>query len=300
MIERLRPLGALRVYRRASGERGSRRKARNAGLARSTGERIVFIDDDVLPTPVFAAEHLAFRRALRRRDRARRGDQYGELRPLCRRRSGRRQTTARIISGPATSRCAARGSTARADASTNRSPNTAGKISNSGMRLRALGTRAVFNKRRGRLSLQTAAAGARRRRRCCAKYAPKRARPCSWSASIRIGASRSRSATRRRSAGWATLLTRSGIGAGSTRSSSALPATNGSTRRNGRRSACLATASVLRRVAACRAAHSIGAAAAHRALADRPAGRSHLVDARDRDAAPVVSGGAHHAGLQQV
>ncbi len=33
-------------------------KARNAGIARATGERIAFIDDDVLPTPVFAAEHL--------------------------------------------------------------------------------------------------------------------------------------------------------------------------------------------------------------------------------------------------
>jgi glycosyltransferase involved in cell wall biosynthesis len=34
-------------------------KGRNAGIARSSGERICFIDDDVLPTPVFAAEHLA-------------------------------------------------------------------------------------------------------------------------------------------------------------------------------------------------------------------------------------------------
>lgn len=33
-------------------------KARNAGIALCTGERIAFIDDDVLPTPVFAAEHL--------------------------------------------------------------------------------------------------------------------------------------------------------------------------------------------------------------------------------------------------
>lgn len=33
-------------------------KARNAGIAWATGERIAFIDDDVLPTPVFAAEHL--------------------------------------------------------------------------------------------------------------------------------------------------------------------------------------------------------------------------------------------------
>ncbi len=33
-------------------------RARNAGIARCTGARIAFIDDDVLPTPVFAAEHL--------------------------------------------------------------------------------------------------------------------------------------------------------------------------------------------------------------------------------------------------
>jgi GT2 family glycosyltransferase len=33
-------------------------KGRNAGIARATGERIVFIDDDVLPTPNFVAEHL--------------------------------------------------------------------------------------------------------------------------------------------------------------------------------------------------------------------------------------------------
>ena len=33
-------------------------RGRNAGIARATGERIVFIDDDVLPTPSFVAEHL--------------------------------------------------------------------------------------------------------------------------------------------------------------------------------------------------------------------------------------------------
>jgi len=33
-------------------------KGRNAGIARATGERIIFIDDDVLPLPNFAGEHL--------------------------------------------------------------------------------------------------------------------------------------------------------------------------------------------------------------------------------------------------
>ncbi|MGH7706514.1 MAG: glycosyltransferase [Vulcanimicrobiaceae bacterium] len=33
-------------------------RARNAGIARARGERIIFIDDDVLPTPAFVAEHL--------------------------------------------------------------------------------------------------------------------------------------------------------------------------------------------------------------------------------------------------
>lgn len=32
--------------------------ARNAGIARAAGERIIFIDDDVLPIPTFVAEHL--------------------------------------------------------------------------------------------------------------------------------------------------------------------------------------------------------------------------------------------------
>jgi len=33
-------------------------RARNNGLARVRGERVIFIDDDVLPIPVFVAEHL--------------------------------------------------------------------------------------------------------------------------------------------------------------------------------------------------------------------------------------------------
>jgi GT2 family glycosyltransferase len=58
VIERVRPLArcAFTVIEQPN---GGLAKARNAGIARATGERICFIDDDVLPTPVFAAEHLA-------------------------------------------------------------------------------------------------------------------------------------------------------------------------------------------------------------------------------------------------
>jgi glycosyltransferase involved in cell wall biosynthesis len=57
VIERLRRFArcAFTVVHQAN---AGLAKARNAGLARSRGERIAFIDDDVLPTPVFAAEHL--------------------------------------------------------------------------------------------------------------------------------------------------------------------------------------------------------------------------------------------------
>ncbi|HZV76760.1 MAG TPA: glycosyltransferase [Candidatus Babeliales bacterium] len=44
---------------------GGLARARNAGIARARGERIVFIDDDVLPLPNFVEEHL--RAAARRR-----------------------------------------------------------------------------------------------------------------------------------------------------------------------------------------------------------------------------------------
>jgi glycosyltransferase involved in cell wall biosynthesis len=58
IIERVRPLARCTFIAIEQVNAGLAR-ARNAGIARSTGERIVFIDDDVLPTPVFAAEHLA-------------------------------------------------------------------------------------------------------------------------------------------------------------------------------------------------------------------------------------------------
>lgn len=57
VIERARELATCRftVIHQAN---AGLAKARNAGIARARGERIVFIDDDVLPTPPFAAEHL--------------------------------------------------------------------------------------------------------------------------------------------------------------------------------------------------------------------------------------------------
>lgn len=57
VIERMRPLATCRFEAITQANAGLAR-ARNAGLARARGERIVFIDDDVLPTPVFVAEHL--------------------------------------------------------------------------------------------------------------------------------------------------------------------------------------------------------------------------------------------------
>jgi glycosyltransferase involved in cell wall biosynthesis len=58
VIERVRPLArcAFTVIEQPN---SGLAKGRNAGIARSRGERICFIDDDVLPTPVFGAEHLA-------------------------------------------------------------------------------------------------------------------------------------------------------------------------------------------------------------------------------------------------
>jgi glycosyltransferase involved in cell wall biosynthesis len=58
VIERVRPLARC-TFTVIEQPNSGLAKGRNAGIARSTGERICFIDDDVLPTPVFAAEHLA-------------------------------------------------------------------------------------------------------------------------------------------------------------------------------------------------------------------------------------------------
>ena len=58
VIDRVRPLARCR-FTVIHQENAGLAKGRNAGIAQATGERIAFIDDDVLPTPVFAAEHLA-------------------------------------------------------------------------------------------------------------------------------------------------------------------------------------------------------------------------------------------------
>ena len=55
-------------------------KGRNAGIAHSSGERIIFIDDDVLPLPNFVEEHLRTAGRTSAGDRARRRDQRGEFR----------------------------------------------------------------------------------------------------------------------------------------------------------------------------------------------------------------------------
>ncbi len=57
VIERARRIATCR-FTVIDQPNGGLANARNAGIAQATGERIAFIDDDVLPTPVLAAEHL--------------------------------------------------------------------------------------------------------------------------------------------------------------------------------------------------------------------------------------------------
>jgi GT2 family glycosyltransferase len=58
VIERVRPLARC-AFTVINQPNSGLARGRNAGIAAAGGERIVFMDDDVLPTPVFAAEHLA-------------------------------------------------------------------------------------------------------------------------------------------------------------------------------------------------------------------------------------------------
>jgi glycosyltransferase involved in cell wall biosynthesis len=57
VIERARRIATC-AFTVVNQPNGGLAKARNAGIAGCTGERIAFIDDDVLSTPVFAAEHV--------------------------------------------------------------------------------------------------------------------------------------------------------------------------------------------------------------------------------------------------
>jgi glycosyltransferase involved in cell wall biosynthesis len=57
VIERARRIATC-AFTVVTQPNGGLANARNAGIARCSGDRIAFIDDDVLPTPVFAAEHL--------------------------------------------------------------------------------------------------------------------------------------------------------------------------------------------------------------------------------------------------
>jgi glycosyltransferase involved in cell wall biosynthesis len=58
VIERVRPLARC-GFTAIVKENGGLAKARNVGIANARGARIIFTDDDVLPTPTLAAEHLA-------------------------------------------------------------------------------------------------------------------------------------------------------------------------------------------------------------------------------------------------
>ncbi|TAM61322.1 glycosyltransferase family 2 protein [bacterium] len=58
LIERLRPQAPCRFVVVHQANAGLA-KGRNAGIARATGEFVLFIDDDILATPVLVREHLA-------------------------------------------------------------------------------------------------------------------------------------------------------------------------------------------------------------------------------------------------
>ncbi len=57
LVERMRPLAPCKFVA-IDRPNGGLAKARNTGIAAATGERIIFIDDDVLPLPNFVEEHL--------------------------------------------------------------------------------------------------------------------------------------------------------------------------------------------------------------------------------------------------
>ena len=276
VIERVRPLARCAFVAIEQANAGLAR-ARNTGIARSTGERIVFMDDDVLPTPVFAAEHLA--------SDARHGDVIVR---------GAVINTESFDDLPVPVWTPANYSanyfwTSNVSLRRARLDRAGGRFDESfteygwedielGMRLRALGTRAVFNRFAVAFHYKPRAERTDKAK-LGARCARRPARPCSCARSIRTGGSIWRSATRRRSARWAPRWCAAGSAGRSRRSpwrtTRSSPAPK-QPRKNARE----------RR--------------ADRPLAARSRGRSHSFHARDRDAAPRVSAGPHHDRVQRI
>ena len=275
-------------------------KARNAGLACSRGQRIVFIDDDVLPTPVFVEEHL--------RSDARYGDVIVR---------GAVINTASFDRLPPPVWSPANYSanyfwTSNVSLRRTRLDRAGGTFDESfaeygwedielGMRLRALGTRGVFKRAvafhykppPGRTNV----AGMLRQVRAQARTAVQLARKHPhWRVDLAIGATPpQRCARQRRSIAAASraLLRRSSSAAGD----QLLARRNCGGRADPRRR------SVLRRSRCGRSGCSRQASAARQAdplVANGSGRRSDLVDAGDRDGAPVVSGRAHDDRVQRI
>ena len=268
------PAGALRVHRDRAAERRARAGAqrRHRAVARRAH---LFIDDDVLPTPVFAAEHLAsderhgdviVRGAVINTasfdDAAAAGVDAGEL---------QRQL---LLDEQ---RLAAPRATGRAGGRFDESFTEYGwEDIELGMRLRALGTRAVFNRYAVAFHYKPPR-GPAIWRRSCGKCARRRARRCSCAPSTRTGGSIWRSATTPPQRGWAPRCTRSGIA-------------------RARRARCSPRDCDALSTSCRRAARAKERAwSVDRILLSRigPRRRSHPVDAGDRDDSARVSARAH-------
>ena len=191
VIERARRIATC-AFTVVNQPNGGLAKARNAGIAHCTGERIAFIDDDVLPTPVFAAEHL--------RSDARHGD-------VVVRGAAINVESFDALPVPVwtlknysanwfwTTNVSVR--RARLDAAGGRFDESFSEYGwediELGLRLRAIGTKAVFNRLP---SCSTTSRGRRRRtsKGCCARCARRRAPRCgssgctpSWRVALAIG-----------------------------------------------------------------------------------------------------------------
>ena len=302
VIERARPLATCRFtvvrpsQRRARARAQRRHRARDAASGSRSSTTTCCRRRSSSPNTCAADD------AARRRRRARRRDQHASLRRAAGAGVDARRTTAPTISGRATSRCGARGSTAPAAASTSRSREYGWEDIELGMRLRALGHESGLQQARGRVPLQAARrSGTQRRGRCCAKCARKRARRCSssactriWRVALAIGDTPPQrcSAARCAAAAVAPRLERaSSARRDAERASSSAPRL---ARRAAARDATRTTTSCART----RAARDD--ACVHPALAHRSGRRSDPLDAGDRDDAALVSRRAHHAGVQPL